>query len=395
MPLFRFQALLVGGRKTSGVIEADSLSAAKERLRLEQMIITNISPHDQTKKKWSIPFIHFFDMTRMMGQLLKAGIPLYEAMVIIEEKYRKMPFHPILIDLCDHVKKGEALSAALSRHSAIFDPIYVATVKAGEQSGALKEAFEHLAALLDDRNRLKQQLFSAAAYPLFLAVFCLIVFLSLLTWVIPSLKNLFDGRALHPLSQFVFKLSDLFLDHALLIAIGSILFALFLCVTLTHPRLRPIWDFLLIKLPLIGPLTLLAATVRLCRTCHLLLEGSSQLLKSLELARGTLKNQILERSVLQVEKAVSEGAPLSLQIEKIGWMPPLASRMLAVGEQTGQMASMFHHIAALSEAELSRLLRRYTALLQPLLLLLLGLLIGTVVLSILIPLTDVGSILQE
>lgn len=391
MPLFRFQAVHAGGRKSKGVIEADSLSAAKERLRLQQMIITEVIPYFEAKKKISIPFAQLLDMTRMLRQLQTAGIPLYEALVIIEEKYQKMPFHPLLVDLCDRVKKGESLSSSLSHYTSTFDPIYIAMVRAGEESGSLALSFQQLTHLLEDKGRLKKQLISAAAYPLFLGSFCIAVFLSLLIWVIPSLKNLFEGRALHPLTQFVFHLSDLFLDHSFLI-LGIFLAVSFLTFFgVRHPRLRAQRDRMLLKLPLIGPPILLAATVRFCRTCSLLLTGGTPLLQTLELAKAILKNKVFEEEIEGAERRVSEGAPLS---EQTGWMPSMVSRMLSVGEKTGQIASMFRHIADLCEEDLSRTLQRYTSLLQPLLLLILGLLIGTVILSILIPLTDVGSVLQ-
>lgn len=395
MPLFRYQAVATTGRKTTGVIEADSLNSAKDRLRLQNMVITDVSPYLKERKKLVIPAVELLDMTRMISQLLNAGIPLYEALIIVEEKYLKVSFHPIVVDLCDRVKKGETLSASLTSYSDVFDPIYIAMVKAGEESGALAQTFEEITELLKDRNRLKKQLIAATAYPIFLGSFCIVVFVALLIWVIPSLKNLFEGRALHPLTHFVFKLSDIFIAHSILIfGLCSILgIGIFFCIT--HPRMRGYWDQMLLKVPLIGPLILLAATVRFCRTCSLLLEGGTPLLQALQLTRSVLKNQTLESSFIEVEKNVSEGEPLSSQIDKARLMPLLVARMLTIGERTGKNASMLKHIALLCEEDLSRTLERYTSLLQPLLLLVLGLLIGTVILSILIPLTDVGSVLQS
>ena len=391
MPLFRFQVVHTGGKKTTGVMEADSLVAAKERLRLQQMIIIELAPYLETKKKLSMSFAHLLDMTRMLSRLLNAGIPLYEALIMTEEKYIKFSFHPLLVDLCDRVKKGESLSIALSHYPHIFDPIYVAMIKAGEASGAFASSFQQLISLLENKDRLKKQLVSATTYHLFIGAFCIVIFVSLLIWVIPSLKNLFEGRALHPLTRFVFELSDLFLNHSMLIALSFGGMVLLIYAGLSLSRLRPYWDQLMLKIPFIGPLILLAATVRFCRTCSLLLEGGTPLLRSLELARAILKNDTLQQAAFEGEKKVSEGEPLSLQTT---WMPPLVSRMLAIGEKTGQIAPMLHHIASLSEEQLSRTLQRYTSLLQPILLLFLGLLIGTVILSILIPLTDVGSMLQ-
>jgi len=390
MPLFKFQALHAGGQKTTGVIEADSLISAKDRLRLQQMMITEIIPYAETKRKPSISRAQQLSITRMIGQLLNAGVPLYETLVILEEKYKKMPFHPLLVDLCDNVKKGESLSRALASYPTLFDPIYIAMVKAGEESGELKASFEELTHLLENKNRFKKKIVASTAYPLFLGTFCIIVFVSLLIWVIPSLKNLFEGRSLHPLTQTVFALSDLFLAHVPLITLITLILFLLALLGLTHPKLKPHWDCLLLRFPIIGPLILLASTTRFCKTASLLLKGGTPLLQTLELSRSVLKNQTLQNAARAAEKEVSEGSLLSLQA---GWMPPLAPRMLSIGEKTGQIGPMFSHIAALCEEDLSRSLERYTALLQPILLLILGLLIGTVVLSILIPLTDVGSVL--
>ena len=395
MPLFRYHAVASTGRKTIGVIEADSLSSAKDRLRLQNMVITDVSPYLKERKKLAIPSVELLDMTRMISQLLNAGIPLYETLIIVEDKYSKFSFHPIVVDLCDRVKKGETLSASLACYSEIFDPIYIAMVKAGEESGALAQTFQEITELLKDRNRLKKQLIAATAYPIFLGSFCIVVFVALLIWVIPSLKNLFEGRALHPLTHFVFKLSDIFLAHSVLIFGSFALLAIGIFIGITHPRFRGYWDQMLLKIPLIGPLILLAATVRFCRTCSLLLEGGTPLLQALQLTRSVLKNRVLESSFYEIEKNVSEGEPLSSQMDKAKLMPSLVSRMLAIGEKTGQNAAMLKHIALLCEEDLSRTLQRYTSLLQPLLLLVLGLLIGTVILSILIPLTDVGSVLQS
>ena len=163
MPLFRYKAVITSGRKTAGVIEADSLSSAKERLRLQNMVITDVKPYHVAQKKKAIPSSELLDMTRMISQLLTAGIPLYETLVMVEEKYNKASYHPILVDLCDRVKKGEAFSSTLSHYKEIFDPIYISMVRAGEESGALCRSFEQLTELLKDKSRLFLQLVAATA----------------------------------------------------------------------------------------------------------------------------------------------------------------------------------------------------------------------------------------
>ncbi len=183
MALYRYQALSSAGKKISGVVNADSLIAAKERLRKEQILVVDLDLFEEKKKAIRLPFPFLLDFTRMLGQLLRAGIPLFESLVIIEEKYHHHRFHPLLMDLCDALKTGLSLSEALARYPQSFDPIYIAMVHAGEQTASLPTIFEELCGLLHRQQKLKKQLFSAAAYPLFLGSFCVLVFFALLLFV--------------------------------------------------------------------------------------------------------------------------------------------------------------------------------------------------------------------
>jgi len=381
MPLYSFKTV-----REKGVLEADSLAAAKEKLRAQQMMVIEVKPHETIRK--SLHPKQVLIITRLLAQLLKAGIPIYEAAVIVEEKFSKAPFHPLLVDICDRLKKGSPLSTALELYPTAFDSIYRAIIRAGEVAGELQASCEALTSLLESKERLKKQLLTATSYPLFLGLFCFAVFISLLTWVIPPLKNLFEGRALHPLTAGIFHLSDFLLAHQIpFFLLGAATVAGFIGA-LYHPKLRPLWDLLILKLPGLGHLALLSATERFCSTLALLIQGGEPLPSALETARPSLKNRILILATIAAEKEVAAGAPLS---HHVAWMPPYASRMLSVAEKTGKLGPMFAQIAHLSEEELRHTLERYSSLLQPILLLLLGLLIGTVVLSILIPLTDVGS----
>lgn len=394
MALYRYQALSSAGKKISGVVNADSLIAAKERLRKEQILVVDLDLFEEKKKAIRLPFPFLLDFTRMLGQLLRAGIPLFESLVIIEEKYHHHRFHPLLMDLCDALKTGLSLSEALARYPQSFDPIYIAMVHAGEQTASLPTIFEELCGLLHRQQKLKKQLFSAAAYPLFLGSFCVLVFFALLLFVIPSMKNLFEGRTLHPITQFVFGASDFVTAQGSWIGIGILMFATLIILTLRHPVLRQNLDAIVLKIPFVGEFLREAATIRFCRTSSLLLSGGLPILQTLQLSRHVMKNRLLEEVIVRAEQKVSEGKPLSEELRASPLIPSIVPQMLAIAEETGKTAFMLQNIANICEENLEKKLQQFTAFLQPALLLLLGLIVGLVLLSILIPMTDVGSALQ-
>ena len=390
--LYKYQALSNEGRKTTGVIHADSLDTAKELLRAEELMVIDVQVYHEKKNNIKLSSTILLDFTRMLGQLLEAGIPLYESIVIIEDKYRHHRFHPLFIDLCDELKVGVSLSQALAKYPQSFDPIYVAMVKAGEQTAALSKVFEELCLLLQRQQKLKKQLVSAAAYPLFLAGFSVFIFLALLLFVIPSMKALFDGRVLHPITQFVFAASDIAVHQGAWIGLTLALAITLIVVILRKPTSRERIDGWLLQLPFFKHFIQEAATVRFCRTASLLLSGGVPILQALNLSRFVMKNRHLENVITEAEKGVSEGKTLSGQLAQYPFIPTLVPRMLSIGEETGKTAFMLQSIANICEEDLEKKLQQTVSFLQPALLLLLGLIIGIVLLSILIPLTDVGAV---
>ena len=394
MALYKYQALSETGKKIAGVIDASSLIDAKTKLRQDQILVTDLAIYEKKKKERRLPTSFLLDFTQMLGQLLGAGIPLYESLVIVEEKYHHHTYQPLLIDLCDALQSGDALSSALKRHSQSFDPIYIAMVHSGEQTASLPQIFEELCQLLRRQQKLKKQLVSAAAYPAFLGSFCLIVFVSLLVFVIPSMKALFDGRALHPITQFIFSASDFLIHYGSWLGLAVGITVASLVAAFRHPLVRQNLDAFLLKLPFLGDFLTEAATIRFCRTASLLLSGGLPILQTLNLSRAVMKNRLLEEVIVQAEKSVSEGKPLSEELKASPLIPPIVPRMLSIAEETGKTAFMLQSIANICEENLEKRLGQFTAILQPALLLLLGLIVGVVLLSILIPLTDVGSVLQ-
>lgn len=391
MALFQYKAIGVDGKACQGVIEADSITHAKEKLRKDRIYMTDLLPVADQSTKMQLSDQLLLQFTQELAQLLSAGLPLYESLVTIEEKYRNNPKHALFLDLCDHLKRGHHLSVALKKYSTTFDQIYISMVQAAEQSGRLAEIFQQLAELLARSQKLKKKMVSTFTYPAFLGGFCLLIIGALLFFIIPSLSDLLEGRPLHPLTQCVLSISHFANDHiALLIGMGIILFCGGIYVS-RSAKAKQLFQSYWFKIPMVQTICLHASLVRFFRSGALLLDGGVALLDALPLSRQVMKHPLLGKGIEQVEQQIVEGKKFSDALASHSSMPPLVVRMMGLAEETGKMKDAFVHLSKIYEEELERQLTQLMTFLQPMILIVLGGLVGMVVLSILLPLTDVSS----
>jgi len=391
MPLFRYAAITSDGRAIKGVIDADSLLVAKERLRKQQVLVTCVTALKSKQDQLFLPPPLLLSFTRELTQLLKAGLPLYESLLTIEEKYRRSKVHPLFLDLCDHLKEGAPLSSALKRYPATFDRIYLCMVQMAEQSGNLPAIFDQLAQLILRQQKLKKQLISALAYPAFLAFFCFCVVCGLLFFVVPSMKELFEDRALHPVTALVLGISNWANANASLLFTTLVAGLLGSTLIYRSKKGKSLLYLFSLKIPFVKTLILHSALVRFCRSLALLLSGGIPLLEALALSRNVVKSPLLEEAIVDAERRVGQGERLSAAFKGAKAVPPLIMRMLALAEETGKMGDAFVSLSDIYDEEMEKHLTQLSAYLQPALLILLGAIVGLVVLSILLPLTDVSS----
>ncbi len=381
----------IEGKGLKGVIDADSLLVAKERLRKQQILVTHVEPISSSEKRLILPKPLLLAFTRELAQLLKAGLPLYESLLTIEEKYRRHPHHSLFLDLCDHLKEGSSLSTALRRYPETFDRIYLSMVQVAEQSGNLAHVFDQLAQLITRQQKLKKQLVSALSYPAFLALFCFLIVCGLLFFVVPSMKELFEGRALHPVTSLILSISNFANNHFLVLAISFVTLVVgAVTFTQTVAGKRELYRFTL-QIPFLKTLLLHSSLVRFCRALAMLLEGGVPLLESLALARNVVKSPLFEGAIQEAEKKVIQGERLSSALKQEAVIPSLVIRMLSLAEETGKMGEAFYSLTEIYEEEMEKHLAQINTFLQPVLLITLGAIVGLVVLSILLPLTDVSS----
>jgi general secretion pathway protein F len=400
MALYYYKALNAKGKKKQSRIEANSLLEAKEKLRVQGILMTEISSQNPTsflirKKKDELTKDKLLALTTQLAQLISAGLPLYESLVSLAEQYSEEKFHSILTGLCEKIKGGSSLSQAMSHYKESFDVLFISMVAAGESVGALKASLERLSELLEKQLRLRKQIVTALIYPAVLSSFSVLVVILLLTFAIPSIELIFEGRTLNPFTHLVIATSH-FLTRYWMVYLPLISATLFLVYSkLKKPSGKLFLHHLYLKLPIFKKLTIQTALARFSRTMGTLQQGGVSILEALKISRRVMKNPLLEEVVERAESKVIEGVPLSVEFKRSPLIPVLVSRMIAIGEESGNTGVMFHKIADLYESEVEKTLNRLTAMAQPLILLFMGGVVGIIMTAILLPLTDINAFISN
>lgn len=391
MGLYDYTAFDKEGKKIKGRVEAGSDRQARERLREQGVILSSIAEAKPTRKDALIGE-NLVTFTRLLAQLVESGVPLYESLLALEEQFRRERFHACLTSICDQIQSGSTLSKAMKEHPMSFDQLYVSMVAAGESSGALAKVLHRLANHLEKQQKLKSQLVTAMIYPMILATFSIVVIALLLLFVVPSIETVFEGRQLNGFSQFVINISHLARGHGWwVLPMFGILISYGVWWFFTEKG-QSLWHRYSLQVPLVKGIILQSAMARFCRTLSTLLEGGVPLVEGLEISRGVMGNRVLQDEIAAAEKAVIEGSSFSKELQKSAFIPPMVSRMAQIGEETASANVMFAKIADVYEGQLDKTLSRIMALAQPVILMIMGMIIGSILLAILLPLTDVSQL---
>jgi len=391
MPLYDYQAIDSKGKNRSGLIEGADEKDARAKLRGQGVMVTKLTEKGAATSKQNLKGDDLFAFTLQLSQLVGAGVPLYESLVAIEEQYRTEAFHPILMSLCEQIKGGATLSDAMSNYPLSFNRLYCALLTAGESVGALDLVLRELSELLAKQSKLKKQVSTAMIYPAILASFSLLVIVMLLGFVVPSIEGIFVDRNLNGFTQFVLSVSKVFRNYWWLYVPVLVAGGIYV-VLAVRSKAGKLWmerNFL--KVPFIRTLMIQTSVARFCRTMETLLKGGLTIIDSLRISREVMRNIALEEEVKFAEERIVEGSSLSTELSKSKYFPPMVPRMLAVGEDSGATVEMLGKIADMYEGEIEKSLDRVMALAQPVILIFMGTIIGTVLLAILLPLTDVSS----
>jgi general secretion pathway protein F len=392
MPIYRYQAMDAKGARKTGVIEAMSVTDAKERLRFQDLMVTSLTEKKGLSSKENLKGDELVAYTLQMAQLLNAGLPLYESLLAMEQQYRGEPTHRIVMSLGNQIKAGTPLSVAMAAYPGSFDRLYCAMVSAGEAVGALGDVLERLGDLLSKQLALKSQIQTAMIYPGILSTFCLLIIGMLLGFVVPSIEGIFKGRELNAFTEAILALSRFARAYWMVyipLIIGFIIFAV---VRLRSDRGKIWLQRTVIRLPFFRTLAIQAATARFCRTMSTLQQGGLPMIDSLRIAKATVGNVVIEKVIEKAEEQIIAGSTLAKELSRSDLIPSMAARMLLVGEEAGSSIEMMNRIASMYEGELEKSLTRLLTFAQPVILIVMGGIIGTVMVAILLPIANVASL---
>jgi general secretion pathway protein F/type IV pilus assembly protein PilC len=392
MVLYQYQSLDQNGRRKSGLIEAQNDREAKEKLRELGVMVIKVSQKSRVGRGQNLKGDHLLSFTLQLSQLVGAGVPLYESLRAIEQQCRLEPYHSIVLSLCEQIKAGSSLSQAMSAYPESFNKLYCSMIAAGEAVGGVSVVLDKLHLHLSKQMKLRSEAITAMVYPAILAGFSLLIIAMLLGFVVPSIEGIFAERKLNGFTRFVLNVSHFFRDWWWLYLPLFFATAAFAIYKLFTPAGRLWLERSSLKVPLIRTLVIQTGVSRFCRTMGTLLQGGLPFIEALRISRAVMRNVVLEEEIKRAETRIIEGSSLGVELSSAKLFPPMVSQMLTVGEESGTSIPMFNRIADMYEADVEKTIARLMALSQPVILIVMGTIIGTVLLAILLPLTDVSSL---
>ena len=393
MPSFVWKGRTRTGALQEGVLLADDRRAAEAILRRQQISVTNLK-----EKRREIPLLprlprgisqkRIAIFTRQFSVMLDAGLPLVQCLEILGSQEENPRFAGILEQVRNDVESGASLAEAMRKHPKAFDNLYVSMIEAGEAGGILDVILQRLSNYIEKAVRLKNQVKSAMIYPVTIIVIAVLVVLVILLKVIPVFEQLYAGLGgqMPALTRFVLWMSRTTGRYFWLIAGVFIAGGVFITRWYKTEHGRHVLDGLMLKTPIIGMLIRKVAVARFCRTLATLTVSGVPILDGLEITAKTAGNAIIEDAILATRKAVEEGKTISEPLAQTKVFPPMVVQMINVGEQTGALDQMLSKIADFYEEEVDTAVAGLMKLIEPLMIVILGIMIGGIVASMYLPL---------
>ncbi len=403
MPSFRYSAYKAAGGEVSGIIEADSDRDARLRLKNDGLFLRELTPVTATSNK---PFWQFRRnkvdlpqlalMTRRLATLLGSAVPLFEALATLYEQEEPGELKAVLFRLRDRLAEGTNLAKALATEPAVFSESYISMVAAGEASGALEMVLERLAEFLEDQQAITTKAMTALIYPALMVVVGTSVMLFLLAFVIPKIVVVFESnKATLPFITIVLiTVSSLLHRFWWLLVLLVIAAVMYYRKKMQDEAMRLKRDRFLLKLPLVGPLWQRLILSRFAKVLGLLLQSGVPVIKALDITSAVVVNREYRAYLELVKAKLAEGGSLAGSLKESPLFPPLLVHMVGVGERGGQLEQMLLKAGTAFEKEFDSSVTRSMALLEPLLILAMGISVGFVVIAVLLPIFQLNQLIK-
>lgn len=408
MAVFAYKGIQIqSGKSVKGFRDAENARALRGLLRREGILLT-LATEERERKEKAKRNLDLFAilrrpsasdiaiMTRQLATLVRAGVPLVDSVAALIEQVEKEQLQLVLTSVRESLNEGTSFAKSLGQHPKVFAPLYVNMVAAGEASGSLESVLERLADFMEGQARLKGKVMASLAYPVLMAFIGTVLVGFLMVAVVPKVTAIFEnlGQELPWYTSLLIFVSDVLANYwwlILLLTAGS-LYALRRWKAKPAGKLK--WDALKLKLPLFGRLNLLVAVSRFTRTLATLLASGVQLLAAMEIGKNVLENAQLEGVVMEAIGSIREGESIAEPLKRSGQFPPMVTHMIAVGEKSGQLEQMLENVSRAYEADVETRVAALTSLLEPLMILIMGGVVGFIAMAILMPMVQINQLVE-
>jgi general secretion pathway protein F len=412
MPVYQYRGYRNDGGSATGIVDAENVKVARLKLRKDGVFPTDVVEQGQTSAQHPegsrIRATHTIGrssaltssdlalMTRQFATLLVAGLPLVEALGVLVDQAEKKPVKALFADIREQIRGGKSLSAVLETYEKDFSPIYVHMVRAGETSGALDQILFRLAEFLEKQLALKNKVTNAILYPALMLFVGVSVLFFLMTFVVPKITAVFVSmkQALPWPTVALMSVSRFFADYWM-VAIGIVLGSAFLMrrfVRTDGGKMAA--DRMVLRLPLIGDVARMVSISRLTSTLATMLASGVQLLDAMDVSKRVMNNRVLEEAVEGARQNIREGETIADPLKRSGEFPALVTHMIAVGERSGEMEEMLRRVSQIYDGEVERVITRLTSLLEPIMILVMGVIVFFIVVAILLPIFEMGQMVR-
>jgi len=399
MPTFVYEAKERTGRRTKGKIDSSSKALAIAQLKKEGLIVSSIAEEKKSILDMEIhlmrpvKFQHIVIFLRQFATLLRAGVPIVDAIHIISLQSESKVFRKILAEVEEDIRKGIQLSEACAKHKKVFEPLFLSMIRAGEASGQMEIVLDRLAAFYEKTHYTREKIKSAMTYPAAIMILATGVTVYLLTSIVPTFVGMFLGLGaeLPKITKAVIALSNSLTEtwYLYIIFIVVTILSCKLIVNTSYGRFYA--DYAKLKVPIFGKLMQKGAIARMSRTLATLFASSVPILQALTIVEDIVGNKVIGRAIFESKESLRQGRPLSEPLKKTWVFPPLVAQMIAVGEETGSLDGMLEKIADFYEAEVEAMVDRMKALIEPIMIVFLASVIGTIVMAIMVPMFEIFS----
>lgn len=403
MPIFEYKGLTRDGKNVKGVIDSENLRAARAKLKKDNIYVVDIRDRkkiDPKKKQSSrsnakVGVKELSLMTRQLATLIKANIPLVDALTAVSEQVENPVLSEALADCKNMVNEGSTLHKAMLKYPNVFTNIYVSMVEAGEMSGSLDVILMRLAEFTEAQADLRAKVSSAMTYPIVMLVVTLGLLSFLFIFLIPKMVTVFESAPNLQLPWYTVAIIDAsqFMVNYWYLVFGSVLIVFLLFKNWRNsPAGADQWDAIALRLPVVGPTVRMVAVSRFTRTLSTLLNGGVPMLAAMDIVRNVVNNSVLAKAIDEARNNISEGESIAGPLKKSGQFPPIVIHMVNIGEKTGELENMLSQVSDAYDFQVKTKLEGLTSLMGPVVIVLMGFAIGMIVVAVMVPMFEMANI---